>query len=267
MQIYSSRGGIPDFLHFLSTKKKDYREWSFLNVKVSDVPFKLDELSQSIGHYFQNKDAAQILFEDDNELLLVTPNKDKLALPLFEKSIYEFFPRENVRVTDGVLHEQGLQQFFKIMWPHIGDDDHAAYIGLKRASKLVNCIMVLDDDPMVLRQMEHALSGFGIVVSVSAPSEFFELYQKHAPNIVFMDIHMPGARGTNVLEELLQTYDPFAHVVMISSDTLTETVLESKTKGTKGFIMKPLTRDNLYAHIMRAPSYMPKASIGQGIAI
>lgn len=263
MQIYSADNGIPDFLQFLSTKKKDYREWGFLNVKIlsGGSQFKIDELSQSISHYFQNKEAAQLIFENDNELLLTTPNKDNLALPLFEKSIYEVFSRENVRVTDGVLHEQGLQHFFKIMWPRIKDEDNASYIGLKRASKLVNCIMVVDDDPMVLRQMEHALSGFGIVVTVSTPGEFFELYKKHAPNIVFMDIHMPGARGTNMLEELLRDHDPHAHVVMISSDTMTETVLESKAKGTKGFIMKPLTRENLYAHIMRVPTYMPKPAV------
>jgi DNA-binding NarL/FixJ family response regulator len=84
------------------------------------------------------------------------------------------------------------------------------------------------------------------------------MYRKHAPDIVFMDIHMPNMRGTNLLETLLGTLDPHAYVVMISSDTMTQTILESKAKGTRGFIMKPLTRDNLYAHVMRSPSFMPK---------
>jgi two-component system chemotaxis response regulator CheY len=251
---------MPDFLYFLSTKKKEFRNWYFLGVRISkdSKDLKIAEIGQSVMQYFQGKDAAQLFFEGDSEMVVVTPNVDNLALSMLENSLYEVFSREHVHITYGPLYEHGLQNFCRLLQSKILSDDCASQISLNRASRLVNCMMVMDDDPMILRQMEQALSGFGTVISVRDPEEFLDMYRKHAPDIVFMDIHMPNMRGTNLLETLLGTLDPHAYVVMISSDTMTQTILESKAKGTRGFIMKPLTRDNLYAHVMRSPSFMPK---------
>ncbi len=263
MKIYSSNTELSQFLYFLSQRKQEYANRSFLHVKINKNyrQLKIAEVVQSITQYFQNKDAAMITFDLENDLIVTTPNNDNLAMPLFEKAIYETFSRESVFLSDGSFNEQGIRTFSKIVLPHIPFKDWPSFIELQRASRMANCIMVMDDDPMVLRQMEQALVGFGTVVTVQDTDQFFDLYKKHAPDILFLDIHMPSAKGTNLLEELVTTIDPHAHVIMISSDTMKNTVLETKAKGTKGFIVKPLTRENVYAHILRAPTFLPKQAI------
>ena len=152
----------------------------------------------------------------------------------------------------------GLEQFSKILEPHIGEDNLPLRIAFKRMSRAGNCLLILDDDPMVLKQLEKVLMSFGNVVTMQNAGEFAEGYEQYAPNILFLDVHLGSAKGNEILKELKQNIDPHAHAVMISSDTQKDLILDIKEGGANGFVVKPFDRNKLYKEVMKAPTIITK---------
>ena len=61
------------------------------------------------------------------------------------------------------------------------------------------------------------------VIEVSNGSEVIAEYKKSIPDIVFLDIHMPGMDGITVLNKLF-SMDKEAYVIMLSADSSPENV-------------------------------------------
>lgn len=101
---------------------------------------------------------------------------------------------------------------------------------------------------------------FGNVITLDSATNFDENYTTHAPDILFLDIHLGSAEGNKILKHLTQSIDPFSHVVMISSDTKEDMILDVKDGGAKGFVVKPINRNSLYQHIIKAPTTIVKTA-------
>lgn len=67
-----------------------------------------------------------------------------------------------------------------------------------------------------------------------------------------------GARGLSFVDNLLGGVDPYAYVIVISSDTAVDTIQDVKTKAIKGFAVKPFDRNKLFKHVMDAPTFTPR---------
>ncbi len=65
-----------------------------------------------------------------------------------------------------------------------------------------------------------------------------ELYRKHKPDIITLDISMPNKNGEEALEEIIEEF-PDANVIMVSA-IRGESLLNCMSKGAKGYIEKPL---------------------------
>lgn len=74
--------------------------------------------------------------------------------------------------------------------------------------------------------------------------EALELYDKEKPDLVTMDIVMPGMDGLQAARLLLQAH-PDARVLMISSLAYDDTIHEADDIGAKGFVYKPFERDDI----------------------
>lgn len=189
--------------------------------------------------------------------LVVQDTSRKLSY--IDKKLYEVFPSDKLTAVTSVFDEKGLEQFSKLMSPYISDKDIPAQISLKRLARTSNSIMVLDDDVMVVKQLEHILSGFGHVTVLQDHKEFADTYIQYAPDVLFLDIHLrDGAHGPDVMDMLLHEVDPYAYVIVISSDTAAETVQDIKDKGIKGFAVKPFDRTKLLKCVMGAPTFKPR---------
>jgi two-component system nitrogen regulation response regulator NtrX len=71
------------------------------------------------------------------------------------------------------------------------------------------------------------------------------------PDIVFLDVKMPGMDGLEVLRELREA-DPSILVVMISGHGTIDTAVEATRKGAYDFLEKPLDTDRLLVTLKRA---------------
>jgi two-component system chemotaxis response regulator CheY len=70
------------------------------------------------------------------------------------------------------------------------------------------------------------------------------IYLKMAPDIVLLDIELPGINGDEFVG-MLTKLDPDAYVVMVSASAWLENVTRSKKNGAKGFIAKPYSKQKI----------------------
>lgn len=107
-------------------------------------------------------------------------------------------------------------------------------------------IMVVDDSRVVFAEMKKMLVDTEIEIAAFCRSgeEALEQYEEVAPDIVTLDIVMPGMDGMETCEELRKRW-PEANVLMVSSMAYEDMIDKAAALGAKGFLFKPFTRETL----------------------
>ncbi len=106
-------------------------------------------------------------------------------------------------------------------------------------------VMVVDDSAFARRMMRRALEEAGHTVSeADGGAAALELYPATRPDVVTLDLLMPGMEGAEVLQRLLDL-DPGARVIVCSSNV--QTVVKSRllALGARGYLTKPPAREAL----------------------
>lgn len=88
-------------------------------------------------------------------------------------------------------------------------------------------------------------AGWEIVAEAGNGEEAVRQYEEHRPDVVTMDIVMPGTDGLFALEHILQI-DPDAKVVVVSALNQTKLISEAIRKGAQDFIAKPFLPEQLH---------------------
>lgn len=86
--------------------------------------------------------------------------------------------------------------------------------------------------------------GHEVVAEVDDGEEAIQTYLEVKPDLVLMDIIMPGTDGKEALKKLL-IIDPEAKVVMCSSLGQQALITESMKIGAMGFLVKPFEPDGM----------------------
>lgn len=107
-------------------------------------------------------------------------------------------------------------------------------------------IMVVDDSRVVQLKMEKILTGtdYQVVACCQSGEEALELYDQIQPDLVTLDILMPGMDGLETARQLLKKH-PEAKILMVSSLAYDDTVNEASDIGAKGFVYKPFEREQI----------------------
>ncbi|MEG6586097.1 response regulator [Dendrosporobacter sp. 1207_IL3150] len=111
-------------------------------------------------------------------------------------------------------------------------------------------VLVVDDALMMRKAIGTMLTKAGhVIVDEAANGEqAVQAYKKHRPDIVTMDITMPGVDGITALTQIA-AYDPEAKVIMVSALGQKHKVFEALQNGAKSYILKPLKEDKLISTI------------------
>ena len=114
-------------------------------------------------------------------------------------------------------------------------------------------IMVVDDSRIVQLQLQKILSDtdYQVVACCQNGEDALEMYDKITPDLVTMDILMPGMDGLATARLLLQAH-PDARVLMVSSLAYDDTINEANDIGAKGFVYKPFDRDQILQSMQKA---------------
>ncbi|MEO6224003.1 MAG: sigma-54 dependent transcriptional regulator [Vicinamibacterales bacterium] len=104
-------------------------------------------------------------------------------------------------------------------------------------------LLVIDDEPAIRDTMRMLLEydGYEVVVAASG-QEGLAMVEKENPDMVFLDVKMPGMDGLEVLS-LLRTRNDALPVVIVSAHGNTTTALEAGRLGAFRFVEKPLSKD------------------------
>ena len=104
-------------------------------------------------------------------------------------------------------------------------------------------VLVVDDEPAIRDTMRMILDyeGYDTLLAASG-EEGLGVIERDAPDMVFLDIKMPGLDGLEVLNRLRSVNDTVP-VVIVSAHGSTTTALEAGRLGAFRFIEKPLSKD------------------------
>jgi CheY-like chemotaxis protein/molybdopterin-guanine dinucleotide biosynthesis protein len=139
------------------------------------------------------------------------------------------------------------------------NSDPGLTIAIQKRRRLRSAIYVLiiEDDVMVRGLIASMLRDEYQILQARNAETGIITYIDRAPNIVFLDIHMPGLGGCETLKHLKQI-DPASYVVMLSGDSTSNNVISTRAEGASGFIGKPFSKEKLDEYIKKCPSIISK---------
>lgn len=104
-------------------------------------------------------------------------------------------------------------------------------------------ILMVDDEPGNLMLLQHMLEreGYRNLVATPDPREVLTLFHALPPDIVLLDLNMPGMNGFAVMERLRELISPdeFLPVLVITGDSSAETRQRALSSGATDFVTKP----------------------------
>jgi len=121
-------------------------------------------------------------------------------------------------------------------------------------------ILLVDDDNDILTSMQAAFEPTGAVIETAGNgNKAVELAEKNQPDLVILDMMLPGRSGFMVLEKLKMrkpgNIKPF--VIMITGNTGARHKMYAESQGVNEYFTKPVKLDKLIAtaeRLLAAPA-------------
>ena len=116
-------------------------------------------------------------------------------------------------------------------------------------------VMIVDDEPSILQSLSGILSDEGFeIFTASNGYEALKRIEQEAPDLVLLDIWMPGLDGIETLKEIKKN-NPVIQVIIITGHGTIETAVSATKLGAFDLIEKPLSIDKVIVAINRALNY------------
>ncbi len=113
-------------------------------------------------------------------------------------------------------------------------------------------ILVVDDEHLIRWSLEQNLQKQGYdVVTAGSGEEALKLVREDTPDLVLLDIQLPGINGMEVLEKI-KDIDEEVVVIMITALGVLETAVKAMRMGAHDYISKPFNLDELAITIRKA---------------
>ena len=111
-------------------------------------------------------------------------------------------------------------------------------------------ILLIDDEPHIRKYLALIARGLGAPVIIEAGDGLAALakYQQESPQLVLLDVNMPGMDGLEILAAIL-AQDPKALVVMMTSLVNRQTVEECLKLGATSYIRKDTPKEAILAEL------------------
>lgn len=119
-------------------------------------------------------------------------------------------------------------------------------------------VLVVDDHEVVRRGLEQVLASatdMELVAAAASGEEAIDLVSAHLPDVVLMDLSMPGIGGIEATRQVIHRAGEIGHrVQVIALTTFAEqrTVLAALRAGATGYLLKHASPDHLIAAIRSA---------------
>lgn len=113
-------------------------------------------------------------------------------------------------------------------------------------------VLIVDDEPANVLLLQEFLSDTATEIrGLSDSRQVEEVFKEFAPDIVLLDLHMPGIDGQEVLRRLRSARESlgFLPVVVLTSDTSRVARNSALILGADDFLIKPLDRTEVVLRV------------------
>ena len=116
----------------------------------------------------------------------------------------------------------------------------------------INRVLIVEDDPTTAKVLEFLLKehDFQVVTAVDGDSALAELGKRPFPDVVLLDVMLPGRDGFEILRHIRST-EQLQHlpVIMVTAQISDENVMRGLKEGADGYVFKPFKWETLHACI------------------
>ena len=120
---------------------------------------------------------------------------------------------------------------------------------------MARTILIIDDEESIIQSLDGILTDEGFeVISAKSGRIGLEKIEEVIPDLVLLDIWMPGMDGIETLVKIKETYSQL-QVVMMSGHGTIETAVKATKLGAYDFIEKPLSLEKVLLSINNALDY------------
>jgi DNA-binding NarL/FixJ family response regulator len=131
-------------------------------------------------------------------------------------------------------------------------------------------VLLADDHPLIIagirRTIEH-LDDVEVVGEAHSGPELMQLVDRRRPDIVLMDLKMPGVAGVEAIERIRETWPEIKTVILSACDDRV-TIDAALTAGASAYVLKSanavdiasVLRQASSGAVFHAPAYRPAAS-------
>jgi len=126
-------------------------------------------------------------------------------------------------------------------------------------------ILIVDDEKNIVSSLQEILNdeGYDIVTAVDG-LDALEIVQSEPPDLVLLDIWIPGMDGIEVLQAI-KTYHPEIEVLVMSGHGTIDTAVKATKLGAYDFIEKPFSLNQLVLSVEKALKQRKGRMNGNGV--
>jgi twitching motility two-component system response regulator PilH len=112
-------------------------------------------------------------------------------------------------------------------------------------------VLIVDDSPVDIQNLSRILSDAGaLVLTATSGAEAIEVAKREKPQLIMMDVNMPGVDGFSAVRQLSQ--DPSTKgipVVFVTSKDQKADRVFAQMLGAKGYVTKPYAPEQIIAQL------------------
>ncbi|MEA2461539.1 MAG: two-component system, NtrC family, nitrogen regulation response regulator NtrX [Actinomycetota bacterium] len=116
-------------------------------------------------------------------------------------------------------------------------------------------VLVVDDEPDIRMLTRMMLEGAGHeVIEAESGERCLEIVQSDTPDLILLDIRLPGIDGWGVLEKITTRTVKKIPVVMMSAHSSEGTLARAAKAGSVGYLIKPFKEAELLRYVDKSSS-------------
>ncbi|AEH01198.1 response regulator [Lacinutrix sp. 5H-3-7-4] len=113
-------------------------------------------------------------------------------------------------------------------------------------------VLAIDDQQLVLLPLQKRLTELGYEVKIETDgNKGLEIYDTFKPDLVIVDINMPGMCGLEVVKHIRVTKNSQTPIMVLSGDNKDETITAGFDLGISDYMKKPLSLNEISARVKR----------------
>ena len=113
-------------------------------------------------------------------------------------------------------------------------------------------ILAVDDQPLILKSIEKKLTKAGYELELATGGkEAIDAYESNRPDIIILDLEMPGTNGFTVIEHIRNAKQDDIPIIVMSGNDDENVVVDTFKLGVNDYIEKPVGLNELLARVQR----------------